>query len=162
MADPDETAAPTWPATPPAPGDLPGATAGLNGVLGLEFVSADGDGVVVRCPVGAHLKQPMGLVHGGVYCALVETAGSYAGALWLAGTGHVVGISNHTDFLRPVRDGVLTATATPIHRGRSQQLWLVEIRDQAGTMVARRQVRLHNLPLNPGDGASTGGAGAGE
>jgi uncharacterized protein (TIGR00369 family) len=57
----------------------------------------------------------------------------------------VVGVSNQTDFLRSVRDGRLTATGTPIHRGRSQQLWLVEVTDEQDRLVARGQVRLQNL-----------------
>ncbi|HZQ30373.1 MAG TPA: PaaI family thioesterase, partial [Mycobacterium sp.] len=60
--------------------------------------------------------------------------------------GTVVGVSNHTDFLRSARDGRLTAVGTPIHRGRLQQLWLVEITDEQGRLVARGQVRLQNLP----------------
>jgi 1,4-dihydroxy-2-naphthoyl-CoA hydrolase len=61
------------------------------------------------------------------------------------GLGNVVGVSNHTDFLRAVSEGHLTATATPIHRGRSQQLWLVEIVDGSERLIARGQVRLQNL-----------------
>ena len=76
---------------------------------------------------------------------MVETVASIAGALWLGEDGQVVGVSNHTDFLRAVRDGELTATGTPIHRGRLQQLWLVEIHDEQGRLVARGQVRLQNL-----------------
>ena len=55
------------------------------------------------------------------------------------------GVSNQTDFLRAVRDGELTAVGTPVHRGRSQQLWQVEITDADERLVARGQVRLQNL-----------------
>jgi 1,4-dihydroxy-2-naphthoyl-CoA hydrolase len=54
-------------------------------------------------------------------------------------------VSNQTDFLRPVREGDLHAVATPIHRGRLQQLWLVEVKDSDDRPVARGQVRLQNL-----------------
>jgi uncharacterized protein (TIGR00369 family) len=84
-----------------------------------------------------------------VYCAAVETAASWGAALWYGERGKVVGVSNTTDFLRSVRDGVLTATATPVHRGRSQQLWQVEITDAATRLVARGQVRLQNLAAAP-------------
>jgi uncharacterized protein (TIGR00369 family) len=80
-----------------------------------------------------------------VHCAVVETAASVGAAAWLGDRGHVVGVSNSTDFLRAVREGVLTATATPIHRGRLQQLWLVEIVDGTGRLAARGQVRLQNI-----------------
>jgi uncharacterized protein (TIGR00369 family) len=75
----------------------------------------------------------------------VETAASIGAALWLGDRGQVVGVSNHTDFLRAIRAGEVTARATPIHRGRTQQLWLVEIRDEADKLVARGQVRLQNM-----------------
>ncbi|MDQ1286610.1 MAG: 1,4-dihydroxy-2-naphthoyl-CoA hydrolase [Actinomycetota bacterium] len=122
---------------------------GFIKLLGLEIVEASGDRVVVRWEARPDLHQPFGLVHGGVYCAAVETAASIGGVLWLGGRGTAVGVSNQTDFLRAVREGELTATASPVHRGRSQQLWAVEITDAGGRLVARGQVRLQNLPNPP-------------
>jgi uncharacterized protein (TIGR00369 family) len=119
---------------------------GLVQLLGIEFVDADPDRVVLRCPVRPELLQPYRIVHGGVHCSLVETAASVAAALWFGERGQVVGVANHTNFLRAVRDGVLTATATPIHRGRSQQLWLVEVTDEDARTIARGEVRLMNVP----------------
>ena len=116
--------------------------------LGVEYVTVTADEVVLRLPIGPHLHQPYGIVHGGVWCSVVETAASVGAATWLAshGTGgNVVGVSNHTDFLRAVRDGVVDVKATPIHRGRTQQLWLVECTDEKERLVARGQVRLQNL-----------------
>ena len=121
------------------------ATAGLIGLLDLEFREITPDRVVLGWRVRPKHHQIYGIVHGGVYCAAVETAASVAGATWYGDRGHVVGANNSTDFLRPVREGDLTATATPIHRGRTQQLWLVEITDEAGRLVARGQVRLQNI-----------------
>lgn len=118
---------------------------GFNTTLGTEFVEVTPDRVVLRCPVQPHLHQPYGIVHGGVYCSLVETAASIAGGTWLADRGHVVGVANHTNFIRATRDGVLTATATPVQRGRTQQLWQVDIIDQSDRLVARGEVRLANL-----------------
>lgn len=117
----------------------------FNEVLGLEFTEIGPDRVVATLPVEPHLHQPHGLVHGGVHCAVVETAASYGAASWFGDRGHVVGVSNTTDFLRAVREGRLTAVATPVHRGRSQQLWVVEISDGEGRLVARGQVRLQNV-----------------
>ena len=113
--------------------------------LGLEIVEATADRVMLGWDVRPQLWQPYEIVHGGVYCAVVETAASLAAALWLGDRGKVVGVSNHTDFLRAVHDGRLRATATPIHRGRLQQLWLVDIVDELDRAVARGQVRLQNL-----------------
>ncbi|MFU8853999.1 PaaI family thioesterase [Micromonospora sp. SL1-18] len=124
---------------------MPDLTGGFVALLGLKFDEVSGDRVVIRWQVRPELHQPYGIQHGGVYCSVVETAASIGGALWLGDRGQVVGVSNQTDFLRAVRDGELTAVGTPIHRGRSQQLWLVEITDGDGRLVSRGQVRLQNL-----------------
>ncbi|MEU4792427.1 PaaI family thioesterase [Micromonospora tulbaghiae] len=125
--------------------DMPNLTGGFVALLGLTFDEVSGDRVVIRWKVRPELHQPYGIQHGGVYCSVVETAASIGGALWLGDKGNVVGVSNQTDFLRAVRDGELTAVGTPVHRGRSQQLWLVEITDADGRLAARGQVRLQNL-----------------
>ncbi|UYM07223.1 PaaI family thioesterase [Solicola gregarius] len=120
---------------------------GLSKVLGLEYERVDRDGVVISWTVGEEHLQPWGIVHGGVYCSVNETAASIAAQNWFGDRGMVVGVNNTTDFLRQAKAGArLTATASPIHRGRSQQLWLIETHDAEGRMVARGQVRLANLP----------------
>ena len=118
---------------------------GFNETLGTEFVEVSADRVVLRCAVKPHLLQPYGIVHGGVYCGLVETAASVAAATWFADKGNVVGVANHTNFIRATRDGTVTATATPVQRGRTQQLWQVEIVDDQSRLVARGEVRLANI-----------------
>ncbi|MCM0678439.1 PaaI family thioesterase [Micromonospora phytophila] len=125
--------------------DAPNLTGGFVALLGLQFDEVSGDRVVIRWRVRPELHQPFGIQHGGVYCSVVETAASVGGSLWLADRGQVVGVSNQTDFLRAVREGELTAVGTPVHRGRSQQLWQVEITDADARLVARGQVRLQNL-----------------
>jgi uncharacterized protein (TIGR00369 family) len=121
---------------------------GLDQTLGAEFLELTGSRVIIRLSVGNHLLQPFGIVHGGVYCALVESAASMGAAAWYAERGRVVGMSNQTDFLRPVREGVIIATAEPLHQGRTTQLWEVYIRDEADRLVARGQVRIANLTPN--------------
>lgn len=96
------------------------------------------------------LHQPYGIVHGGVHCTVVETLGSIAGALWFGDRGKVVGVSNSTDFYRAVSSGTLVSTCTPLHRGRSQQVWIVETRDEQDRLVARGQLRVQNLAGEPG------------
>ena len=113
--------------------------------LGLELDSADGDEVTAHWTVRPDLLQPYGIVHGGVHCSVVETLASLGAALWLDDRGKVVGVSNGTDFFRAVTDGTLRATARPLHRGRSQQVWVVEILDDRERLVSRGQVRLQNL-----------------
>jgi uncharacterized protein (TIGR00369 family) len=123
---------------------------GLIKLLGIRIEEASGDRVVLTCPVTPDLHQPFGLVHGGVYATLAETAASVAGASWFGDRGKVVGVSNHTDFLRAVREGGLRAEATPLSRGRTTQLWQVEISDDCGRLVAHSKVRLQNLAEAPG------------
>ena len=118
---------------------------GFDKHIGLEILSATPDEVVGRFEVTPQLRQPYGLLHGGVLCSVVETLGSVAGATWFGDRGQVVGTSNHTNFLRAVREGVLTATATPIHRGRTQQLWTVDVRDEEQRLVAKGELRVANL-----------------
>jgi len=118
---------------------------GLAALLGLRLVTETEDLVVLEWDVTPAHHQPHGIVHGGAYCAAIETAASVGGMAWLGERGRVVGVANQTDFLRAVSEGHLTATATPIHRGRSQQLWQVGITDEADRLVARGQVRLQNL-----------------
>jgi uncharacterized protein (TIGR00369 family) len=65
--------------------------------------------------------------------------------LWFADRGNVVGVANHTNFIRAVREGTLTVTATPVQRGRTQQLWQVDVTDDDGRLVARGEVRLANI-----------------
>jgi 1,4-dihydroxy-2-naphthoyl-CoA hydrolase len=128
--------------------ELEEASAGFVKLLGISIAEAGPDRVVLSMEVGPEHLQPRGVTHGGVHCTLVETAASIGGHLWLRATepdSTVVGVANNTDFLRSSTGGRLIATATPIHRGRSQQLWLVEITDGAGKLIARGQVRLHNL-----------------
>ena len=118
---------------------------GFVAYCGMAVTTATPDRVVVEWDVRPELHQPYGIVHGGVYCTAIETAASIAAALWFGDRGKVVGVHNATDFLRAVHEGHLAATATPIHRGRSQQLWAVEVTDEQDRVVARGQVRMQNL-----------------
>ncbi len=113
--------------------------------LGVEFVEVSGDKVVATWTAKPELHQPYGIVHGGVHCSVIETLASVGAAVWMGEKGKVVGVNNNTDFYRAVRTGTLTSTATPLHRGRSQQVWLVETVDPDGKVAARGQVRLQNL-----------------
>lgn len=119
--------------------------------IGLVFTDIGPDGARATLELQPKLSQPAGLVHGGVYCSIVESVASVSAHAWLnAGGGDaggtVVGVNNNTDFLRGVSSGTVFAAATPIHRGRRQQLWLVTITDSDDKVLARGQVRLQNLP----------------
>jgi 1,4-dihydroxy-2-naphthoyl-CoA hydrolase len=120
--------------------------------LGLVFTEITPDGTRAQLDVAPKLLQPMGIVHGGVYCSMVESLASVAAYTWLSanGGGSVVGVNNNTDFLRAISGGMVYGAATPVHRGRRQQLWLVTITDSDNRVVARGQVRLQNLEAQSG------------
>jgi 1,4-dihydroxy-2-naphthoyl-CoA hydrolase len=92
--------------------------------------------------------QPWGLIHGGLYTTVIESFATTGAFEAIKDQGmQAVGVSNQTDFVRPHRSGRLDVVATPIHQGRTQQLWQVEIRrPDDGKLVARGQVRLQNVP----------------
>lgn len=119
--------------------------AGFTELMGLYIEELSADRVQAKLEITPAHHQPFGIVHGGVYCAMVETVASIGAGIWFGDRGTVVGVSNQTDFLKALHTGTVTATATPIHRGRSQQLWLVEITDDEKRLIARGQVRLQNL-----------------
>lgn len=100
--------------------------------------------------------QPFGLVHGGVWTAIVETAGSVAAQMQVAlDRKVVVGVHNATDFFRAFRVGRVDVVAEPIHRGRTQQLWQVEIlRPADGAVIARGQLR--GQVIDPSTAAAIG------
>ena len=127
--------------------DLPDVTSPFTDMLGVTFTELTPARVVATLEVGTEHTQPYGIVHGGVYCTLAETVASIGGVLAL-GTpdAGAVGQSNQTDFLRATRVGAtLTATAIPVHVGRSVQLWGIDITDHEGRLCAQARVRLFNV-----------------
>ncbi|MCB9717136.1 MAG: PaaI family thioesterase [Myxococcales bacterium] len=116
---------------------------GFNETLGLRFVRVTTEEVVAEVPVGPHLLQPYGLVHGGVLASMVETLCSVGAAIDAMPRGQTtVGLENSTSFLRATRSGTLRGIARAVHRGRRTQVWEVEILDDAGERVATGRVRM--------------------
>jgi 1,4-dihydroxy-2-naphthoyl-CoA hydrolase len=113
-----------------------------------ELLELSGERVRATMVVGEAHHQPYGLVHGGVWTFAIETAASVGATAAVLDDGmFAAGVNNNTDFLRSVSSGKVDVVATPLHQGRTQQLWQVEIsRGSDGKLVARGQVRLHNLP----------------
>ena len=116
---------------------------------GLELTEVTGSRVAGHVDVGPAHHTPWGVVHGGLYCTLVESAASVGASTAVAAQGQFsVGVNNNTDFLRPMTAGRLDVVAEPVQQGRTLQLWLVTItRAEDGKLVARGQVRLQNVPL---------------
>ena len=120
---------------------------GFDSEIGLQYLEVTPDGGRAQLTITDKVLQPWGIVHGGVYCSIVESLASVSGHVWLSehGGGTVVGVNNNTDFLRAIKIGTVTAVSEPIHRGRRQQLWLITITDEDDRVVARGQVRLQNV-----------------
>jgi uncharacterized protein (TIGR00369 family) len=123
-------------------------------VLGLEFLEVTPERVRARLDAGPRHHQPMGVLHGGVYCSIVEAVASYgAGHRALAlGQKGVLGVSNATDFFRSHSAGELVCEGRPLHSGRSAHVWEVRIRRATDdALVARGQVRFHVLDTLPAE-----------
>lgn len=127
--------------------------------VGMEILEASPERVRARVEIGPRHHQPYGIVHGGVYCSIVEGVASRGAGLSVRALGGkgVVGVSNTTDFLRSHREGELVAVGEPVHTGRSAQLWTVVIRRSSDDrIVARGQVRFHVLDELPGERRARG------
>ena len=103
--------------------------------LGIEFTAIGADFVEARMPVDERTMQPMGLLHGGASAALAETLGG-AGAYLAVPAGTIcLGLEINANHLRPVPRGWVIGRATPIHIGRSTQVWNIAIRDEQGNLI---------------------------
>jgi 1,4-dihydroxy-2-naphthoyl-CoA hydrolase len=123
--------------------------------MGVRITHATEDEVRAEWTVDERHLQAYGIVHGGVHCGVIETLASVGAALWaIKHARGVVGLENHTSFLRAVRAGTrLSAVATPLQRGRRAQVWEAEIRDEQDRLIATGRVRLLCLE----QGAALGG-----
>jgi uncharacterized protein (TIGR00369 family) len=119
---------------------------------GFRLTGVNGERVTGVVEVGPDQHTPWGVVHGGVYCAVIEAAASVGASSAVAADGRfAVGVNNNTDFIRATTEGRLDVDAEPIQQGRTQQLWQVRItRADDGALVARGQVRLQNIRLPGG------------
>jgi uncharacterized protein (TIGR00369 family) len=120
----------------------------LMALLDIRFDERTATRVTGSVAADERHHQPWGLVHGGLYSTVVETFATTGAFESVKGRGErAVGIANSTDFVRPHRSGRLSVVAVPVHQGRTQQLWQVEIRrPEDKKLVARGHVRLQNLP----------------
>ena len=116
---------------------------GWSAAMGLHYLQAGRDEVRGEMHIGAQHLQAYGIVHGGVHAGLIETLASVGAAL--NGLEHgqsVVGLENHTSFVRAVRPGPICGTARPLTRGRRSQLWEVYVHDGDDRLIASGRVRL--------------------
>ena len=122
----------------------------LGDTLGIAVVEGSADRVVMTMPVEPRHHQPLGYLHGGASVALAETVASVGGYL-AAPDGFVVfGQEINANHLRSVQSGTLTATGTPVHVGRTSQVWGIEVRDEAGRLVCISRCTLAVVPSRDG------------
>jgi uncharacterized protein (TIGR00369 family) len=144
--------------TPPSPPSDAAALAGgrrsIHDLLDVEFLEAGPDRVVLRIPVDWRVHQPYGILHGGVSALLAESAASFGAALAAGPDRSVVGIELNASHLRSLRDGHLTAEATPVRVGRTVQVWRISLTDDDGRAICEARCSLAVL------GAPVGASGA--
>lgn len=109
----------------------------LMQTLNIEFVDAGEDYLVATMPVNPSVHQPMGLLHGGASVALAESVGSAASMLFVNSEhSEVRGIEISANHLKAKREGIVTATARILHKGRSIHLWEIRITDENGSLIS--------------------------
>ena len=119
----------------------------LDGVLGFELLEASGERALGSVAVEDRVRQPFGLVHGGVYAALAESLASWCTYEGVRGDGNVaMGQSNFTSFMRPVSEGTVHAEARRTHRGRTSWVWEVDFTDDQGRRCATTRVTMAVRP----------------
>lgn len=98
--------------------------------LGIEISAFGEDWIEATMPVDHRTTQPFGLLHGGISVALAETIGSLAGYLAIEENKIAVGLDINAHHLRSVKQGIVTAKATPISLNRNIHVWQIDIRDE--------------------------------
>ncbi|HUX04836.1 MAG TPA: PaaI family thioesterase [Acidimicrobiales bacterium] len=126
------------------------ADRGVHALLDVRIAEATPDKVVLQVEVGPSLHQPYGILHGGVSALLAEGAASLAGALNIQPDQIVVGTELNCSHLRSMTTGTLSATATPIRRGRTVQVWAIELTDERGRTISVARCSLQVLKAPPG------------
>ena len=119
----------------------------LADALGITIVELTTERVVATMPVDDRTRQPYGILHGGASVALAETVASLGATMNVdRKTSVAVGLEINANHMRPKRDGIVTGTATPIHRGRSTQIWDIRIVDEEGRLVCVSRCTLAVVP----------------
>jgi uncharacterized protein (TIGR00369 family) len=127
------------------------AIRGFDRLYGLELLACSDSEVRAQLTVRDELKQPAGLLHGGVYASMAEAMASLATALGVAERGETaMGLANQTSFLRPITAGVVHANATRIHRGRTTWVWDVRFSDEADHTCAVTRMTIAVRPVPDG------------
>lgn len=107
----------------------------MGAFLGLKFTEIGDDYLKMSMPVNDKTRQPYGYIHGGANCVLIETIGSIGSAMVIDATKqYCVGIEINANHIRSVTEGIVIATALPLHLGRTTHVWEVKIHTEAGKL----------------------------
>lgn len=127
---------------------------GPGELIGLEYLDTSEEGVRARVEVTDRVRQPAGLVHGGVYIVIAESLCSRATWEAVRGDGMgAMGQSYSASLLRPIATGYVNAVARPRHRGRTTWVWDVEITDDDDRTCALARMTIAVRPASPGSGS---------
>ena len=128
---------------------IPDKTSRFTDSIGLVFDDITATSVRGHAELNEDHHTPWGVVHGGVYASMIESAGSVGASYAVAERNQfAVGVHNATDFLRPSTGARVQVVATALFQGRTQQLWEVLITDEAsGKVLSRGQLRTQNVDL---------------
>jgi 1,4-dihydroxy-2-naphthoyl-CoA hydrolase len=116
--------------------------------LGIEFLEVGEDSLTARMPVDERTRQPAGILHGGASATLAESLGSMAATLCIDRSRKMcVGLEINANHVRPVSSGYVTGVATPIHIGKSTQIWQIRIEDEGEKLVCIARLTLAILDV---------------
>jgi 1,4-dihydroxy-2-naphthoyl-CoA hydrolase len=133
----------------PSAAEINEVLVGFDRLYGLELIELSDSEVRAQVAVRDELKQPAGLIHGGVYASIAEAIASLATGISVASEGRMaMGLANSTSFLRPITEGHIHAHAERLHKGRTTWVWDVHFRDDAERLcaVTRMTIAVRELP----------------
>ncbi len=111
--------------------------------LGIEYIAVGPDFIEARMPVDHRTRQPMGLLHGGASVVLAETLGSVAAYCCVDQSKYYcVGLDINANHIRGVREGFVTGKATPVHVGKTTQVWQIHIHSEEGKLVCISRITM--------------------
>jgi uncharacterized protein (TIGR00369 family) len=119
--------------------------------IGIEITDFGEDYICATMPVDSRTHQPMGILHGGASVALAETVGSIAANMAVSDEYYCVGLDINANHLRPVSSGLVTAKTTPLHIGRTTQVWEIKIINEDGKAVCISRLTMAVIKKNSAD-----------
>ncbi len=114
----------------------------LSHFLGIDFIEVGADFLTARMPITSKVMQPMGIMHGGASAALAETVASAAANYCVEALKVCVGLELNINHLRPLKEGYADAVTSPLHLGRTTQVWEIKIYNPAKKLTSAARLTL--------------------